>query len=93
MKSALAVILLLAASAVSAQQWEWVNPLPTGNALDAVAAFSDSRCMVFGGQNTILLTTDGGQHWSVSGAHAGSSFYDASFTDSLHGWLAGGNGT
>ena len=91
MKFTLVVTLLLSAWAASAQRWEWLNPQPTGNSLNAVLAFSDSRCMAFGNLSTVLLTTDGGHHWRVSGAHPGSNLYDAAFLDSLHGWVSGGH--
>jgi len=93
MRSIFGVLLILVvASGAHAQQWNWLSPLPCGNSLNKVVAFSETHCLIFGDMSTVMLTTDGGQHWSLGPGGLGSNLVDAFFTDSLHGWVVGGLG-
>jgi len=39
------------------------------------------------------MTTDGGKNWEPQyGDHSTNDFFDVCFTDSLNGWVFGGNG-
>src|SRR5512144_2794243 len=44
-------------------QWEWKNPMPTGNLLDDVQYISSSTAIAVG-SGTILRTTNGGGNWT-----------------------------
>ncbi len=92
MKSLFTVFVLLMTSALFGQTWEWSNPQPCGNSIYRAIIFNDNHCLVFGSYNTVMSTTDGGQHWSLRSAHDGSHWRDAVFSDSLHGWIVGGSG-
>jgi hypothetical protein len=45
-------------------QWQWVNPLPTGNNLNGVA-YGNGRYVAVGDQGTIETSTDDGRTWTA----------------------------
>ena len=61
----IAFILLLAASAVYPQTWEWVNPKPQGNNLSSVVMNSNTEGFAVGLLGTIMKTTDMGSNLSL----------------------------
>ncbi len=69
--------------------WQWLDPQPQGNNLEAVVAF-DALHAVTGGDNGALLTTsDGGASWSGHDLGIASSHIAAlSFVGALDGWAA-----
>ena len=74
-----------------AQQWEWCNPVPTGNPLAAVAAVNSNTCFAFGEFGTVIRTTDGGQHWVNLTGRTDSHFAGAYFINPYVGWTVGGS--
>ena len=74
------------------QEWKWQNPLPQGNTLLDVHAFSPGRMIAVGEAGTIIETIDSGQTWKVH--ESGSSFQLNSvyFRDSITGWAVGAFG-
>ncbi len=92
------IILLFFLLAVSliplrAQQtsWQWVNPLPQGNLLNAVYTISPETAVAVGEMGTILRTTDGGVTWQVEHSVAGieDQFLAVSFVSGTTGWVVG----
>ena len=57
--------LLLAASAVYPQTWEWVNPKPQGNNLQSVVMNSNTEGFAVGMLGTVMKTTDKGSNRQV----------------------------
>ncbi|MBV9281161.1 MAG: hypothetical protein JOZ41_13855, partial [Chloroflexi bacterium] len=52
-------------SAAAASAWFWQNPLPRGHLpLGSVACVSGTSCVAAGAQGSIMLTADGGAHWT-----------------------------
>ena len=51
------------------EQWEWRNPLPQGNALNAIA--DGDGLFVAVGESGIALTSPDGESWEVSTAGDG----------------------
>jgi len=72
------------------QDWEWQNPLPTGNRLYCMD-FVDSLCGWFGSSaGTILHTIDGGNSWEIQYTGINNLYFNSiDFIDQQHGWVAG----
>lgn len=93
MKSFTGIALLAAllwASTAVAQNWQWQNPLPTGNWLSGLAFAGDSDGWIVGGSGTILRTRDGGASWTHQESGAGSNLYEVWFLDEWRGFAVGG---
>jgi photosystem II stability/assembly factor-like uncharacterized protein len=75
-------LLLLPASAFALMStgdggWQWLDPQPQGNDLEAVVALDAHTAVVGGDSGTLLATADGGATWSfhvpgIVGAHVAS---------------------
>jgi len=84
------IVTILLSPDISAQGWEWQNPLPTGNRINCMD-FVDSLNGWFGSNaGTILHTTDGGNNWRIlfTGID-GLSCRSIDFIDQREGWLIG----
>lgn len=74
------------------QSWEWQNPLPQGNDINAID-FVDREHGWLGCDGGVLLhTMDGGQTWELQST--GNQFWmnDIDFIDTDHGWAVGAYG-
>jgi photosystem II stability/assembly factor-like uncharacterized protein len=58
-------ILVIAVSGSFAQSWQWVNPLPQGNPLNAISFINDNTGFAAGSIGTMLKTTNGGLNWNA----------------------------
>ena len=58
-------VLIITASGSFAQGWQWVNPLPQGNPLNAVGFINDNTGIAAGSLGTMIKTTNGGMNWST----------------------------
>ncbi len=89
----LGAMLLSLSTAVEAQTsgWQWVNPLPQGNLLNAVWAVNNDTVIAVGALGTILRTTDAGSTWEVQPNAAGSTdeLFGVQFMSSTTGWAVG----
>jgi len=47
------------------QQWKWVHPMPQGNTLNWVKAFSSTEWIAIGNNGTFMRTTNSGTSWDV----------------------------
>lgn len=56
------------------QDWKWINPLPTGNALTHVEVIDSTTAFAIGKSGTILKTTNKGINWTT---------IESGFTDDL----------
>ena len=73
----------------TASQWEWRNPLPQGNSIADVQAFSASVCYAAGGRGTYLTTTSGGVLWRLRSISNMPDFTYLQFVDMATGILLG----
>ena len=92
--AAVLALLVLPASALALVStgdggWQWLDPQPQGNNLEAVVAL-DAQDVVIGGDNgTLLTTSDGGAGWSSHDLGIASSHVAAlSFVGAQDGWAA-----
>ncbi len=87
------MLTILQFSRTFAQTWQWQNPLPQGNDLSSVWAFTSDHIVASGSYGTLLITTNAGLSWKVD--YVDTSDYRISirsihFVDSLYGWSVGG---
>ncbi|MBU0509838.1 hypothetical protein KKH27_13530 [bacterium] len=82
--------ILVAAPFASAQNWQWQNPLPTGNYLSDVVFINENVGWIVGSSGTILHTTDGGASWTHQGSGTNSELTAIGFFDSQRGFAVGG---
>ena len=69
--------------------WTWQNPLPQGNDLAGIIAFSRDTLLLIGNSSTFLLSTDGGNSW-LSNAVDGPKFEQVrsvTFGDAQSGFM------
>src|SRR5210317_1586400 len=72
-------------------QWEWQNPLPQGNGLEAVQFVTADIGWAVGELSSVIKTIDGGLTWIVQKSGIGN-FKDIHFIDSTFGIIVGGQG-
>jgi photosystem II stability/assembly factor-like uncharacterized protein len=93
----LACIILVISNRLTAQNssWQWVNPLPQGNLLNAVYSVNTDTAIAVGDVGTILRTIDGGSTWDVEQNAAGSDnqLFAVQFVSPSIGWAVGEFGT
>jgi photosystem II stability/assembly factor-like uncharacterized protein len=75
------------------QQWEYVNPIPTGNELHNILFTDASTGFICGGAGTILKSVNGGNAWSSRYSSTASPLYCISFSSSMEGFIVGARGT
>lgn len=66
----LLTVLFLLNNILYSQDWRWLDPLPQGNTLRWVKAFSPTDWLAFGNNGTFLKTTNAGASWII-GTEAG----------------------
>lgn len=79
---------------VAQPAWEWVNPLPQGNYLQAVNVFDYRIAIAVGATGTVMRTENGGRDWRVEHRLKGmtTAFNNLFFIDDSIGWIVGGEG-
>jgi photosystem II stability/assembly factor-like uncharacterized protein len=88
-------LLLLAVFTVTganAQGWNWLNPKPTGNDYRSVVFVDTNTGYAVGDFGTIIKTTDGGTHWTLSASGTAQHLNSVYFTDFSTGYVAGDGG-
>jgi photosystem II stability/assembly factor-like uncharacterized protein len=75
---------------VQAQGWEWLNPLPTGNGIRAVAVAGDRLAWIVDDAGVVMRSQDAGLTWSQQGVPVQIGLATLTFFDSLYGWVVGG---
>jgi photosystem II stability/assembly factor-like uncharacterized protein len=70
-------------------QWNWQNPLPTGNELRSVNFPNATTGYAVGAYGTILKTTNAGASWQIIRDNDAGILYSVSFTDALNGVAVG----
>jgi photosystem II stability/assembly factor-like uncharacterized protein len=82
------------AASSPASGWFWQNPLPQGNDLYGAFFITTSNIVAVGSGGTIIQSTDGGSHWSISSIvktiHV--TFRSVYFTSATNGWVVGDSG-
>lgn len=91
MKNIFSIFLLLSISLFSYGQWNWVNPIPTGNDLSFVQMVNEDIGYAAGSYNTILKTTNGGVSWTNLDNSMVGGICGLFFTDALTGYILSRN--
>jgi photosystem II stability/assembly factor-like uncharacterized protein len=73
----------------STAQWEWQNPLPQGNALNAVHFVDLQEGWAVGCYGTIMHTIDAGLSWDKIDIGTKDEFDDLTFIGPDTGWIVG----
>jgi photosystem II stability/assembly factor-like uncharacterized protein len=90
---AISVMLVIRLDA-QATSWQWLNPLPQGNGLNAVKAIDANISIAVGYDGTVIKTTSGGVSWFVQTSVGGSGYFNGiSFLDSNNGTIVGWSGS
>jgi uncharacterized protein (TIGR02145 family) len=77
---------------LNAQEWEWRNPLPQGNRINDVYAFSNSEAIAVGATGLVMKTTNAGDNWTISKLETSEWLYAVHFADANNGYIAHGDG-
>ena len=71
-------------------QWQWQNPLPQGNSINAVQYVTDDLFWACGFGGTLIKSTDGGNNWEVILLPEKLTVYDVFFINEQKGWVTTG---
>lgn len=93
MKNLLFIIAVLVCACAFAQDWEWLNPLPTGFTLNGIAFRTEQECWAVGMCGAMLRSTDSGQNWQSVPSATYKDLADIVFVQALNGWAIGDSGT
>lgn len=74
-------------------QWEWQNPLPTGNTFTELQFVSELRGWAVGYFGNIAFTNDGGINWELQESGTNNHLNALCFLDEDNGWIVGDCGT
>src|ERR1044072_7472119 len=81
------------AAAQAERAWAWQNPLPQGNAINAVRFAADKRTgWAVGADGVILHTTDGGFRWEEQKPPLTVPLYGLYVRDAKHAVAVGARG-
>jgi len=89
-------LLLITSISYSQNDWYWLNPLPTGNDINAVSIISPDKVIVAGDAGTILessMSNNSASNWIFrqSVLSVDHSIKSVKFIDSQNGIIAGGS--
>ncbi len=70
-----------AALADGLQNWQWRNPLPHGNTLEAVS-YADGRFLAVG-YNGAMMTSTNGVHWTARQSGTRNPFWGATYGNGI----------
>ncbi|RPI13781.1 MAG: T9SS C-terminal target domain-containing protein [Ignavibacteriae bacterium] len=90
----LTIILFLTTLLTYSQQpdnWQWMNPKPQGNSLNALDFVSDNVGYAAGIFGSVLKTTDAGINWTKLPTNISKNFLSMSFPNENTGYIGGGN--
>lgn len=73
-------------------QWEWVNPLPSGNSLNDIAFVNNRTGLVVGNFGTIFHTIDKGENWEPTKTNFTTDLKRICVIDSANIWICGDEG-
>lgn len=77
-------------SGLQQTSWQWLSPLPQGNALRGLAVISDKELLVCGDKGVIVKSVNAGETWQVNNANSYAFALNALyFSNSLKGVAAG----
>jgi photosystem II stability/assembly factor-like uncharacterized protein len=91
----LACLALLLPAYHATAQWQWLNPLPEGNAYSAACAHGTSHLWVTGANGSVLRSTSGGDAWEAKPSILRTTPFiglGIVFTDTWTGLVAMNNG-
>src|SRR3954453_10975772 len=91
---ALLIICLLVAPAVRAQEqargWQWQNPLPQGNSINAIRFAADKkRGWAVGANGVVLTTNNGGFEWEEQESPTDPTLYGMYVKDRSRAVISG----
>ena len=92
LRVAFAFFLLLFYININAQNWEWQNAKPQGNALSGIFFVDHLNAWACGDFGTILHTTDGGESWIEQERVTESRLQDIHFINTDIGFAVTGRG-
>ncbi len=75
-----------------AQDWQWQNPLPTGNGTNGAAWIDDQTFYVSGSKGQFVKTSDFGQSWETANIPTDASVGRLYFANASEGWAITNNG-
>lgn len=76
-------------SIILVAQWQWQNPLPTGNPLNDVAFINENKGWIVGITGTFHYTENSGESWNQQLGFDEYSLYSIYFFDEYNGWVCG----
>jgi photosystem II stability/assembly factor-like uncharacterized protein len=88
----LAILAVIVINSVTAQTWQWLNPLPQGHPLFDIEFADNNTAYAVGEYGTILKSTDGGLTWNQLSTGTMNSWSSLSVTGSGIIYVAGLNG-
>ncbi|HJY63264.1 MAG TPA: YCF48-related protein [Ignavibacteria bacterium] len=74
-----------------ADNWDWMNPKPQGNTINAIDFVNDNLGFAVGEYGTILKTTNGGVTWQKQNSGTSTQFISLDFVDQNTGYAGGTN--
>lgn len=86
------LLLLVFVSNAFSQEWQWVNPSPTGNNLNQVFYTGNSTWYAVGDFGAIIKSTDQGSTWIAANSRTSASLNSVFFLDENLGYVAGISG-
>ncbi|RPH96477.1 T9SS C-terminal target domain-containing protein [candidate division KSB1 bacterium] len=86
----LVVILLNLTGTAAAENWRWVNPIPTGNNINEVSVAGIQCAWIVDDAGIVMHSSDGGLSWTQQDVPVQIGWATLTFVDSLYGWVAGG---
>jgi len=72
-----------------ADNWDWMNPKPQGNTINAIDFVNDNLGFAVGEYGTILKTTNGGVTWQKQNSGTSTQFISLDFVDQNTGYAGG----
>ncbi len=88
-KFVLTLVLLNFCLCGQTQNWEWINPYPTGSLINQTCFLNEQKGFAVGDGGTFLRTNDGGTIWDPVDPGVYLNLVKISFSDSLNGRTLG----
>lgn len=87
----MALVLSIKGYSQQPDNWQWLNPKPQGNTLNAMDFVNDNTGYTVGNYGTALKTTDNGVSWNNLNAGVSVQLYSVDFADLNTGYIGGVN--
>jgi len=87
----LLVVFVLLTSLTHGQDWNWKNPLPTGNILNEVKYIDSENAIAVGSQGTILKTSNNGLSWDIINSKTNTNLKSIAIINKDTVYISGGD--